>query len=180
MYFGWFSLLTQYMSGALYTHVVLSEIFSEHWWFLSSFVKIQSDYCSPEIYRPENVTYWHVSPLNFLSSFICFFFYDVITTFSLYASTGTYFHFKLLKLLVRIEAIKMTKTGRFKAHLQSQASKRMCHIQTLGTCPQIEWNIKITAQNAKEINSTGNTKEGTDGQAYRRLNWLQCWFLKTC
>ena len=42
----------------MYTHVVLSEIFSEHWWFLSSFVKIQSDYCSPEIYRPENVTYY--------------------------------------------------------------------------------------------------------------------------
>ena len=69
---------------------------------------------------------------------------------------------KLLKLLVRIEAIKMTKTGGFKAHPQSQASKKWCHIQTLGTCHQIEWNIKIT------------------GQAYRRLNGLQFWFLQTC
>ena len=75
---------------------------------------------------------------NTFSPLLYVFFYDVITTFSLYASTGTYFHFKLLKLLVRIEAIKMTKTGRFKAHLQSQASKKMCHIQTLGTCHQIE------------------------------------------
>ena len=163
------------MSGP---HVYPCSIIRNLVWTLVIFVQFCQN--SVWLYRPENVTYWHVSPLNFLSSFVCFFFYDVITTFSLYASTGTYFHFKLLKLLVRIEAIKMTKTGRFKAHLQSQASKRMCHIQTLGTCPQIEWNIKITAQNAKEINSIGNTKEGTDGQAYRRLNWLQCWFLKTC
>ena len=68
-----------------------------------------------------------------LSLLLCMVFYDAITTFSLYASTGTYFHIKLLKLLVRIEAIKMTKTGRLKAHPQSQASKKMCHIQTLGT-----------------------------------------------
>ena len=174
MYFGWFSLLTQYMSGP---HVYPCSIIRNLVWTLVIFVQFCQN--SVWLYRPENVTCWHVSPLNFLSSFVCFF-YDVITTFSLYASTGTYFHFKLLKLLVRIEAIKMTKTGRFKAHLQSQASKKMCHIQTLGTCHQIEWNIKITAQNAKEINSTGNTKEGTNGQAYRRLNGLQFWFLKTC
>ena len=115
-----------------------------------------------------------------LSLLFCMFFYDAITTFSLYASTDSYSPVKLLTLLVRIEAIKMPKTGRLKAHPQSQASKKLCHIQTLGTCHQIEWNIKIIAQNAKEINSTRKTREGTDGQAYRRLNGLQFWFLKTC
>ena len=33
----------------MYTHVVSSEILSEHWWFLSSFVKIQSDYIVPKM-----------------------------------------------------------------------------------------------------------------------------------
>ena len=39
-----------------------------------------------------------------LSLLFCMFFYDAVTTFSLYASTDSYFHIKLLKLLVRIEA----------------------------------------------------------------------------
>ena len=73
-----------------------------------------------------------------LSLLFCMFFYDAITTFSLYASNGSYFHIKLLKLLVRIEAIKMPKTGLLKAHPQSQAPKKLCHIQRLGTCHQIE------------------------------------------
>ena len=36
-----------------------------------------------------------------LSLLLCMVFYDAISTFSLYASTGTYFHIKLLKLLVK-------------------------------------------------------------------------------
>ena len=36
-----------------------------------------------------------------LSLLLCMVFYDATTTFSLYASTGTYFHIKLLKLLVK-------------------------------------------------------------------------------
>ena len=43
------------MSGA-HAYQVSSEIFSERFWIFSEINKIQFDYCSPEIDRPENVT----------------------------------------------------------------------------------------------------------------------------
>ena len=69
-------------------------------------------------------------------------------------------------------------------HLAVQGLKELCHEiyqnSKSGSCNQIKWNLKITAQNIKKegINNPENKKGGTDGQTWR-MKRIQLRFLKT-
>ena len=69
-----------------------------------------------------------------LSLLLCMFFYDAITAFSLYASTGTYFHdhIKLLKLLVKNRGNKDDQNWELKSPSSKPGFKEAVSYSNIG------------------------------------------------
>ena len=67
-----------------------------------------------------------------LSLLLCMVFYDAITTFSLYASIGTYFHIKLLKLLVKNRGNKDDQNWALKSPSSTPGFKEAVSYSNIG------------------------------------------------